>query len=128
MANGLHLFVLLREWSGQVMAKARDLLEKADRFLDLQDALREQQTFPKGSRNGLLGAARRLWSPWRSIVVRPAQGLAQPYSPDPDWSKLDWMIAQSMVAWGHYDADAVKRAILGRSPHVHTRKPGHLED
>ena len=38
------------------------------------------------------------------------------------------MIAQSMVASGQYDAEEVARAILGGSPNIRTRKPGHLED
>ncbi len=132
MTNGLHPFVLLREWSGQVMAKARDLLEKADHFLDLQDARREQQTRLMAIHTA--GVEKR--APWgRKTALEPvaeyrrqAQGLETRYGPAPDWSKLDWMIAQSMVASGQYGVDDVERAILGGSPNLRTRKPGHLED
>ena len=130
--NGLPPFVLLREWGGQVMTKAHDLLEKVDRFLD-------QQAVQKAQKDRLTAihieevqkpAPRGRKTPLEPVAEyrRQAQVLATQYGPAPDWSKLDWMIAKSMVASGQYDADAVERAILGGSPNIRTRKPGHLAD
>ncbi len=38
MSEGLAPFVRLREWSGQVMARAREVLAQAARLLDAQEA------------------------------------------------------------------------------------------
>ena len=127
LANGFHPFVLLREWSGQVMTKAHDLLEKVDRFLDVQDARREQQT-------RLTAISTSHPQPW------PSRGLSAPLEAyqrqahvlqsryvNPDWSQLDWMIAKALVIAG-YPVQDVESAILVGSPNIQTRKPGHLED
>ena len=132
MENGLHPFVLLREWSGQVMVKAREVLDKADRFLDAQAVQKAQKDRVTAIHTeGVRYAAPR----GRHTALEPvteyrrqALVLATRYGPHPDWSKVDWMIAQSMVASGQYDAEEVARAILGGSPNIRTRKPGHLED
>ena len=132
MKNGLHPFVLLHEWGGHVMTQAHDLLEKVDRFLD-QQAVQKAQ---KDRLTAIHTEGVKKPSPWgRKTALEPvaeyrrqAQVLEKRYGPAPDWSKVDWMIAQSMVASGQYDADDVERAILGGSPHIQTRKPGHMED
>ena len=125
--TGHHPFVLLREWSGQVMAKARELLEKVDRFLDVQDARQEQQT-----RLTAISTGHTQRQPSRGLAApladyqRQAQVLQTRYV-NPDWSKLDWMIAKAMVVAG-YTVQDVESAILVGSPNIQTRKPGHLED
>lgn len=132
MENGLHPFVLLHEWGGAVMTQAHDLLEKVDRFLD-QQAVQKAQ---KDRLTAIHTEGVKKPSPWgRKTALEPvaeyrrqAHVLEKRYGPAPDWSKVDWMIAHSMVASGQYDADDVERAILGGSPHIQTRKPGHLED
>ncbi len=127
--NGLHPFVLLREWSGQVMAQAEVVLAKLEQFLDERATRQEQET---------RRAAIEAWqspSGWPSWGRRKpvdeyrqqAQGLQARY-PDPDWSKLDWMIATRMAGSGHYTLPEITQAIVQGSPHLATRKPGHLED
>lgn len=114
------------------MTKAYDLLAQASRFLDrqaVQQAQKDRLTaiYTEAVQNA---APRGRQTPLDPVAEyrRQAQVLATRYGPAPDWSKLDWMIAKSMVASGQYDANAVERAILGGSPNIRTRKPGHLED
>ena len=132
LENGLHPYVLLREWGGHVMTQAHDLLEKVDRFLDQQETRREQKRrltaiHTEGVQEPSPGGRKTALEPVAEYR-RQAQVLEKQYGSDPDWSKVDWMIAKSMVASGQYDVDDVERAILGGSPHIRTRKPGHLED
>ena len=127
LENGLHPYVLLREWSGQVMAKAHDLLEKVGRFLDVQDARREQQTRLTAISTGhpQLRPSRGLSAPLEAYQ-RQAHVLQSRYA-NPDWSKLDWMIAKALVIAG-YPVQDVESAILLGSPNIQTRKAGHLEN
>jgi transposase len=50
----------------------------------------------------------------------------QPREQDPDLSRLDFMIAKDMAREGH-SPEAI-RQLLADSPHIATRKQGHLED
>jgi len=128
LENGRHPFVLLQDANGHVMPQAQVLLTQADRLIDAQEVSREQSIRRKAIAS---------WTPpqrvWRGVYdaldeyKRQAQEVQARY-PNPDWSKLDWMIAKSMVASGQYDVDDVAQAILGGSPNIRTRKPGHLED
>lgn len=128
MANGLQPFVLLREWSGQVMTKAHDLLGQVDRFLDQQAVQKAQNerlmaiytgTSPKGPSRGVSAALATYQQQARTLMERYAH---------PDWSKLDWMIAKTLVASGRFEVDAIAQALLAGSPNIQTRKAGHLED
>ncbi len=129
LETGLHPYVLLREWSGQVMTHAQELLDQATRFLDHQAARQEQE-----QRLAAIDAwqSPRGWPSWghRKPVDeyhRQAQALQARY-PHPDWSKLDWMIAKAMAGSGQYTAREITQALVQGSPHIATRKPGHLED
>lgn len=125
--NGLHPFVLLREWSGQVMTRAREWIAQAERFVEAQEARREQNTRltaistwepPKRAAWGLLAPL--------DEYQRQAQILRNEY-PNPDWSRLDWMIVKAMAKQGH-SAQAVMEALVQGSPQITSRKPGHAED
>ncbi len=128
LENGLLPFVLLREWGGQVMTQASEVLAKAGRILDAQAARQEQVQ--------RLAAIQAWQSPpgWPSWgrrkpvdeYHRQAQILQARY-PDPDWSKLDWMIAKTMAGSGHYTLSEITQALVQGSPNLATRKPGHLE-
>ncbi len=129
LANGLHPFVVLREWSGQVMAQAAVVLARLDRFLD-ERAIREAQQ----TRRETIAAWQDPpgWPSWgrRKPVDeyrRQAQALQARY-PQPDWSKLDWMIAKTMAGSGRYTLPEITQALVQGSPNLVTRKPGHLED
>ncbi|MCY0900492.1 MAG: DNA-primase RepB domain-containing protein, partial [Firmicutes bacterium] len=131
LENGLHPYVLLREWSGRVMAKAQELLDQVNRFLDAQDARQEQKRRLEAIHtDGVKYAA-----PWGLKTAlepvaeyrRQALLLLKQY-PEPDWSRLDWMIAKAMAGSGQYDLRDIERAILGGSLNLSTRKTGHLED
>ncbi len=129
LETGLPPYVLLREWSGQVMAKAQDVLVQLDQLLDARAARQEQQT-----RLATIDA-------WQSPLGWPSWGRRKPVDeyhrqaqvlqaryPDPDWSKLDWMIATAMAGSGHYTLSEITQAIVQGSPNLATRKPGHLEN
>ena len=127
--NGLHPFVLLREWSGQVMAQAEVVLAKLDRFLDERAIRQEQHT-----RRETIAAWQSPpgWPSWGRRTPldeyrQQAQALQTRY-PEPDWSQLDWMIATRMAGSGHYTLSEITQAIVQGSPNLVTRKPGHLED
>ncbi len=130
--NGLHPFVLLREWSGQVMTQAQELLERADRFLDQQETRREQKRrlaviHTEGVKKSSPGGLKTVLEPIAEYSRQWVE-LEKRYGPDMDQSRADWTIATRMVGSGQYDAEDVERAILGMSPNLHTRKPGHTED
>jgi len=127
--NGRHPFVLLREWSGQVMAQAEVVLAKLDRFLDERAIRQEQHT------------RRETIAAWQSPPGWPSWGRRRPLDeyrqqaqalqtryPEPDWSQLDWMIATRMAGSGQYTLSEITQAIVQGSPNLVTRKPGHLED
>lgn len=129
LETGLPPYVLLREWSGRVMAQAEAMLAQLDRLLDARAARQEQQT-----RLATIDAWQSPpgWPSWgrRKPVDeyhRQAQVLQARY-PDPDWSQLDWMIAKTMAGFGHYTIPEITQAIVQGSPNLATRKPGHLED
>lgn len=114
------------------MTKAHDVLEKVDRFLDQQETRREQKR--RLAAIHIEGVKKP--SPWGrktaldSIAEYTRQWvkLESRYGPDMDQSRADWTIATRMIGSGQYDVDDVEQAILGMSPNLHTRKPGHAED
>jgi hypothetical protein len=130
--NGLPPFVLLREWGGQIMTKAHDLLAQADRFLDQQAVQKAQKDrltaiYTEGVQKS---APRGLNTALEPIAEyrRQAQVLATRYGPTPDWSKLDWMIAKSMAGSGQYTVSEITQALVDGSPYLTSRKAGHLEE
>lgn len=59
---------------------------------------------------------------------RQAQRLLQRYGPEADFSRLDWMIAKDMAQSGRFTAQDIERGIRECSPHIESRKVGHIED
>ncbi len=129
LETGLFPYVLLREWSGQVMAQAEAVLAKLEQFLDARAIRQEQDTRREeiAAWEAPPGWPMRAKRPPLDEYRRQAQVLQARY-PDPDWSKLDWMIAQTMAGSGQYTAPEIVQAIVEGSPNLATRKPGHLED
>jgi hypothetical protein len=60
--------------------------------------------------------------------IRQAQRLLQRYGSNVDFSRLDWMIAISMAKSGRFTIQDIEKAIYECSPHIESRKVGHLED
>jgi hypothetical protein len=129
LENGLPPYVLLREWSGQVMAQAEVVLAKLEQFLDARAIRQEQDTRREeiDTWEAPPGWPMRAKRPPLDEYRRQAQVLQARY-PDPDWSKLDWMIAKTMAGSGDYTIPEITQAIVQGSPNLVTRKPGHLED
>ena len=59
---------------------------------------------------------------------RQAQRLLQRYGQEADFSRLDWMIATDMAKSGRFTAQDIEKGIRECSPHVESRKAGHIED
>ena len=113
------------------MAKAQELLERANRFLDAQETRQEvkrrvEAIYTEGAKMVSLWGLKTALEPVAEYR-RQAALLLQKY-PQPDWSRVDWMIATAMAGSGQYDVRDIERAILGGSPNLQTRKAGHLED
>ncbi len=93
LETGLHPFVLLREWSGQVMAQARAVLAQADQFLDAR-AVRQEQAH----RQAAIAA-------WQSPAGWPSWGHRTP---------VDEYQRQAQVLLARYPQPAI-RSPTGRS-------------
>ena len=52
----------------------------------------------------------------------------QRYGKEADFSRLDWMIATDMAKSGRFTAQDIEKGIRECSPHVESRKAGHVED
>lgn len=59
---------------------------------------------------------------------RQAQRLLERYGKEADFSRLDWMIATDMAKSGRFTAQDIEKGIRECSPHVESRKAGHIED
>lgn len=45
-----------------------------------------------------------------------------------NFSRLDWMIAKDMAQSGRFTVQGIERGIRECSPHIDSRKVGHVED
>lgn len=59
---------------------------------------------------------------------RQAKNLLERYGKEVDFSRVDWMIATDMAKSGRYSAGGIAKAIEKHSPHVESRKAGHVEN
>ncbi|MEL5850225.1 MAG: hypothetical protein U7M05_12825, partial [Candidatus Igneacidithiobacillus chanchocoensis] len=59
---------------------------------------------------------------------RQAKRLLAKYGDGADLSRMDWMIATDMAKSGRFTLRDIERGILEASPHVESRKAGHIED
>lgn len=120
--RGIYPFVMLRQWSGCV-ARARIRV--------LEDA---QHTYQRQCRQGPLpkvsiltayhptGSPSTLYGCMRRILAR-CHG--QPWCDDPDWSRMDYMIAREMIREGHPRA-VIEQALSTGSPNLSARKAINL--
>jgi hypothetical protein len=125
--NGKQPYVLAHECNGHVAKSALRYLEGAEITLDISKARQEQK-----NRLDRLEMARtgnyELQSDPVSEYQRQAQRLMQRYGREADFSRLDWMIAVDMAKSGRFSAKDIERGIRECSPHVESRKTGHIED
>jgi len=118
LPNGMHPFVLLREWSGRVASNADRLLDRARREVaEAKAAVVPDHTVGVAG----VGSAAGLPDPeaeYRSLLRR---------YPDPDLSRIDFMVAKSLAQKG-YSVLQIVSAIMAYSPHIEDRKRGHVQD
>jgi hypothetical protein len=130
-ANGKQPFVLLRESSGRTASRGEELLgkiraeateqERAKRVMEIE---RHRATNP----SEMSGQARK--GTYRADPAAEYRRLAQPIlkkQSNPDWSKVDWMVAKELARRG-WTKEGIGRAIREASPHLAERKAGHVED
>ena len=60
-----------------------------------------------------------------ACIIRRCQGA--PWIAHPDWSRMDFMVAQNLHRAG-YTIQEIYQALLEGSPNLETRKAGHHQD
>ena len=119
-------YVLAHESSGEVAKAAPELLEQIREWVDKESAKKERQ-----GRIAALDSYRQPSYGRRDAdeeYQRQAKNLLERYGKEADFSRVDWMIAKDMVKSGRYSAEGIAKAIEKHSPHVESRKAGHVED
>lgn len=122
--NGRQPFVLLHESSGEIAQRGQIAIQHAEAALDKAAAQQERESRLQAIQNA---PGRHNSRDPMSEYQAQAKLLLERYGADADFSKLDWMIACSMSRKG-YGASQVASAIEQCSPHVESRKAGHIED
>lgn len=123
--DGRQPYVLAHECPGNASKTAPELLERIGRELDRAESHRECQRRLEALRAANPGYGEH--DPIREYQ-RQAQRLLARYGQGADFSRLDWMIATDMAKSGRFTAQDIARGIRECSPHVESRKVGHLED
>lgn len=122
--KGRQPFVLLHESSGEIAQRGQIAIQHAEAALDKAAAQQERESRLQAIQNA---PGRHNSRDPMSEYQAQAKLLLERYGADADFSKLDWMIACSMSRKG-YGASQVASAIEQCSPHVESRKAGHIED
>lgn len=123
--EGRQPYVLAHDCSGKVPAAALEALQRIESHLDrirCKEVRKTRLEALKAAQPGYGGH-----DPVREYQ-RQAQRLMQRYGAEADFSRLDWMIATDMAKSGRFTAQDIARGIRECSPHVESRKAGHIED
>lgn len=121
--NGRQPYVLAHACPGQVAARAPEALQRGESSLvrvERDRRLKALQTTQPKTYSGRHDPVHE--------YQRQAQRLLQRYGPDADFSRLDWMIAKDMAQSGRFTVQDIERGIRECSPHIESRKVGHVED
>lgn len=121
-SRGYQPYVLAHECTGTVAKDAPLLIEAIEERLAEMELRRERDQRMAAIEKVSEGAAGAV-----AEYRRQAKVLLRRYGKDVDFSRLDWMIATDMARRG-WSQDAIERAIIEASPHIETRKAGHIED
>ena len=119
-------YVLAHECSGNVAKSAPELLSKIDQGLDRSAAKQERESRIEGLESYRPSSYGRRDAD--EEYQRQAKNLLERYGKDADFSRVDWMIATDMAKSSRYSAESIAQAIEKHSPHVESRKAGHVED
>lgn len=120
-------YVLAHECSGKVAKTAPELLSQVNGWLDKEAAKKERQ----GRFEALESYQPSSYGSRRDPdqeYLRQAKNLLERYGKEADFSREDWMIATDMAKSGRYSAAGIAKAIEQHSPHIESRKAGHVEN
>ncbi len=125
--EGRQPYVLAHECPGKVATSAPAYLQRIEQGLDKQAAQQEREMRLEVLETAKPGGYGSHYDPVKEYQ-RQAQRLMQRYGKDADFSRLDWMIATDMAKSGRYTAQDIEKGIRECSPHVESRKAGHVEN
>ena len=118
-------YVLAHSCNPHLTERRFFVLSEAQKILERTKIPKSLQKDSEGSKNTAEDIS--------TVEINPVscyrQNLAQLLKryPNPDYSRLDWMIATSMAEKGFTD-DQIAEALRTASPELEQRKKGHLED
>lgn len=124
-SNGRQPYVLAHDCSGKAAKAAPALIEHIEQGLGRVSAQKERQRRLNALQVAKPGHGSH--DPVREYQ-RQAQRLMGRYGDDADLSRMDWMIAQDMAKSGRFSVQDIEKGIRECSPHVESRKAGHIED
>lgn len=124
-SNGKQPYVLAHDCPGKAAKAAPALIEHIEQGLDRVGAQKERQRRLNALQVAKPGHGSH--DPVREYQ-RQAQRLMSRYGDDADLSRMDWMIAQDMAKSGRFSVQDIEKGIRECSPHVESRKAGHIED
>ena len=125
--DGRQPYVLAHECPGKVATSASAYLHRIEQGLDRQAAQREREKRLAALETAKPGGYGSQYDPVKEYQ-RQALRLMQRYGKDADFSRLDWMIATDMAKSGRYTVQDIEKGIRECSPHIESRKAGHVED
>jgi len=141
--RGFHPYALIHEWSGLLAPMAPMLLEEARHSLAIFKEM-PTSTDPKAAgeaaatcskapaeathsdaRARSLSSSQELYRQAMDRIFTRCRGAS--WIANPDWSRMDYMIAQDLRRDG-YTYQEIEQALLLGSPGLETRKRGHRGD
>ena len=125
--DGRQPYVLAHDCPGKAARSAPSYLERIEQHLDRAAAQQEREKRLEALETAKPGGYGSQYDPVKEYQ-RQAQRLMQRYGKEADFSRLDWMIATDMAKSGRFTAQDIEKGILECSPHVESRKAGHVED
>jgi len=123
--DGRQPYVLAHDCPGKAARAAPAYLERIEQHLDRAAAQQERE-----KRLEALQTAKPGYGGYDPIkeYQRQAQRLMQRYGKEADFSRLDCMIATDMAKSGRFTVQDIEKGIRECSPHIESRKAGHIED
>ena len=125
--DGRQPYVLAHDCPGKAARAAPAHLERIEQHLDRAAAQQEREKRLEALETAKPGGYGSQYDPVKEYQ-RQAQRLMQRYGKEADFSRLDWMIATDMAKSGRFTAQDIEKGIRECSPHVESRKAGHVED
>lgn len=125
--RGRNPWILAHECPGKAAENAYKLISQCEAGVDKAESEKECQRRLNALEASKSDGYASRYDPLAEYQ-RQAQRLIQRYGRDADFSRLDWMIATDMAKSGRFTAQDIEKSIRECSPHVESRKTGHVED